>query len=391
MKSEFTKDVLVVGAGISGATVARVLAERGFKVTVLEKRATVAGNLYDYVDENGVMVQEYGPHIFHTNFPEVYEFLSKFTEWYKYEHRVLGNIDGKLVPVPFNLTSLAELYPVAEAEKIKSILISEIGMDKKVPILKLREHKDALIREFAEFVYQKVFYFYTKKQWGFKPEELGEAVMNRVPVYVSYEDRYFTDEYQFQPTEGFAAMVQRMLDHENIEVKLNTDALEAVEIRDGEVYYHSENYSGRLIFTGRIDDLFREKFGRLKYRSLDFVFETHDTPSYQPAAVVNYNTSEDYTRISEFSKFCCQPKAKTVIIKEYSKSCGEGDIPYYPIPTPDCQAEYERYLKLSEGVHGLYLLGRLANYKYANIDVAVKSAIELAERILEEEKAPALI
>lgn len=376
--------VSIVGAGLSGATVARALAEKGYSVTVYDKRATVGGNVYDYVNADNIRIQQYGPHIFHTSDKGVLDFLSQFTEWVPYEHKVLGNIKGKLVPVPFNFTSLHTLLPADEANEIEKTLTEKFGKNQKVPILSLRAEKEKLLHTFADYVYKNVFYTYTHKQWGFKPEQLGEAVTGRVPVYCGYDDRYFTDTYQVQPKDGFTPLVERMLYHKNIKLKLGVDACEFFSVKNGAIYFNDEPYDGILVFTGKIDELLSEKYGRLAYRSLRFKFETHDTPSYQDAAVVNYNTSERYTRISEFSKFCCKPQKKTVICIEYPKPCHKGDIPYYPMPTKPAHKKYEKYKAACDKIPNLYLLGRLAAYKYVNMDMAVRLALDLADKLSEE-------
>ncbi len=373
---------IIVGAGLSGATMARLLADSGSQVTVVDKRKTIGGNVYDVKDKNGIIVQPYGPHIFHTSIPEVYEFLSKYTEWFKYEHRVLALIKGKAVPVPFNLTSLKELYPADKAERIEKVLLDEVGYGKKVPILSLKSHESKEVREFADFVYKNIFEFYTMKQWALKPEDLGEAVMNRVPVYVSEEDRYFTDTYQYQPREGFTKMVENMLCHPNITLKLGKDAKQSISLHEGQIYLNGVAYDGKLIYTGCVDELFDYKYGVLPYRTLKFRFKTYSRSSFQKAAVVNYTTSKPYTRISEFTKFTCNPTKKTVIVKEYSRAFKKGkNIPYYPIPVSENYEHYEKYRKEAEAYKNLYLLGRLANYKYINMDVAVKNAMDLFESI----------
>lgn len=374
--------VLVVGAGLSGATIARLLAEQGKNVTVIDRRASIGGNVYDYKDKNGILVQQYGPHIFHTKEKEVFDFLSRWTEWVPYEHRVLANIKGKLVPVPFNLTSLFKLYSPEKAENIKKILIDEVGLDKKVPILTLKQHENAEIRKFADFVYKNIFYIYTTKQWGIKPEDLGETVMNRVPVYVSYEDRYFVDDYQYMPTKGFTEMVSNILRHPNIKLKLKNDALKVIRLDEGKIYLNDREFDGTLIYTGCIEELFNYKFGKLPYRSLKFKFITKNKTSYQQAAVVNYTTSARFTRISEFTKFACEPKDKTVIVKEYPKKFKPGkNIPYYPIPLEKNYEVYSKYREEADKYSNLLLLGRLADYKYINMDIAVLNAMKLFEKI----------
>ena len=379
---------IIVGAGFSGATIARLFAESGKDVIVLDKRENIGGNAYDCYNKNNILIQPYGPHIFHTNEKKVFEYLSRCTEWNKYEHRVLAAVrKDKFVPVPFNLTSLFMLYPQDKAERIKKILIDEIGLDKKVPILQLRKHENQEVRKFGDFVYKNIFYIYTMKQWGFKPEQLGSEVMNRVPVYVSYEDRYFTDEFQYMPKEGFTELIKNMLCHPKIKLKLGTDASKEITLSDDKIYYLDKELKGKLIYTGCVDELFDYKFGVLPYRSLKFKFETIKKPSYQQSAVVNYTTSHKYTRITEFSKFTCEPQDSTVIVKEYSKTFKKGkNIPYYPIPIAKNIAHYELYKEYAKKYKNLYLLGRLANYKYINMDIAVKNAMELFDNINEIEE-----
>ncbi len=379
--------VIIVGAGLSGATAARLFAEGGYDVIVMDKRPNIGGNAYDTIDKNGIRVQPYGPHIFHTDIKEVFDFLSRFTEWTKYEHKVLAKIrKDKLVPVPFNLTSLESVFSKDKAERIKSILVAEEGLDKKVSILQLKNHENTEIREFADYVYKYVFYIYTIKQWGFKPEQLGETVINRVPVYLSYEDRYFTDEYQYMPKDGFTEMIANILRHPHIKLKLGKDAKEEIALADGNVYFGGQKFDGALIYTGCVDELFDYKYGVLPYRSLKFKFETKKQPSYQPAAVINYTTYHSYTRISEFSKFTCQPQENTVIVKEYPKTFKKGkNIPYYPIPIERNIKHYDKYKEEAKQYKNLYLLGRLANYKYINMDVAVKNAMSLYAEITGDE------
>ncbi|MBE7083457.1 MAG: UDP-galactopyranose mutase [Clostridiales bacterium] len=377
---------LVVGAGFSGATIARLLAEGGNNVTVLDKRDVVGGNAYDCLDKNGILIQPYGPHIFHTNDQSVFDFVSRFSEWEKYEHKVLAKVrKDKFVPVPFNLNSLFSLFP-SKAEQIKEILVKEIGYGKKVPILQLKQHEKAEIRAFADFVYKNIFYIYTMKQWGFKPEQLGVEVMNRVPVYLSDDDRYFTDTYQFMPKGGFTELITNMLRHPKIQIKLKTDVKKEILLHDGKIYYGGREFDGTLIYTGCVDELFDYKFGVLPYRSLKFKFKTLNQPSYQPSAVVNYTTSHKYTRITEFTKFTCKEQEQTVIVKEYPTRFKKGkNIPYYPIPIEKNFAHYSKYVDEAKNYKNLYLLGRLANYKYINMDVAVKNAMSLYEQLTGDE------
>ncbi|MDD6207793.1 MAG: UDP-galactopyranose mutase [Clostridiales bacterium] len=373
-------DVVVVGCGFAGATAARVLAERGRSVLVIEQRSHVAGNCYDEKDPYGILVHTYGPHIFHTNQKKVYDFLSRFTKWYDYQHEVVGNVYGKYLPIPFNLNTLHEVYEPEKASRLETVLLQDYGEETRVPILKLRESDKEEIRELAEYVYENVFLHYTMKQWGQKPEEVDQSVTARVPVVLSRDNRYFQDAYQGMPLEGYTSLVDNMLSHEKITVCLNTSAKERLTLCEGKTpLLDGCPFEGAVIYTGAVDELFDCCYGRLPYRSLDFVFEHYEEEVYQPKAVVNYTVSEAYTRITEFKYLTGQKADGTTIMKEYSKPYQgkEGEIPYYAILNEENNALYNRYKEKAESCGNVILLGRLAEYKYYNIDAIVERAMEV--------------
>lgn len=379
--------IIVVGAGFSGATIARLFAESGKDVIVIDKRDTVGGNAYDYTDLHNIVIQPYGPHFFHTNDQEVFEFLSQFTEWRKYEHKALARVRrDKLVPVPFNLNSLSEVYSEDKAKALKEVLIEKIGLGKRVPIMELRKHENHDIRKLADYIYKHIFSIYTMKQWGYKPEALGEDIMNKVPVCVTEDDRYYQDTYQFMPKDGYTALIKNILRHPHIQLKLSTDAKKEISLKDGVVYFGGVQFDGKVIYSGCVAELFNYKFGALHYRSAKFKFETLKQPSYQPAPVVTYTTSNKFTRITEFTKFTCEPQDDvTVILKEYSKTYRKNkNTPFYPIRIKKNLIQYNKYLEESKKYPNLYLLGRIANYKCINMDVAVRNAIDLFNQISEQ-------
>ena len=371
-------DVWIAGAGYAGAVSARALAEKGKKVLVLERRNHIGGNAYDCLDEAGVLIHKYGPHIFHTNDKRVFDFLSRFTRWRDYQHRVVANIPGKgrerqQYPVPFNLTSLEEAFGPEEGKALGNKLIAAYGAEKKVTILELRQNPDRSIAALADYVYEHVFVHYTMKQWGQKPEEIDPNTTARVPVFLSRDDRYFQDAYQGMPLESYTKMFERMLDHPNIEVRLGVDARPVLKEAEGPI-----------IYTGQVDELFDFKFGPLPYRTLDFQFETLPRDVYQTHATVNYTVDEDFTRITEFKHLTGQVlPGVTTIVKEYSRAYtgAAGETPYYAIINPANNALYAKYKAEAEQYPDLHLLGRLAEYKYYNMDAIAARALELAERL----------
>lgn len=378
-------DLLVIGAGIAGAVTARKLAEEaGKKVLVIEKRPHIGGNCYDEADEYGILIHNYGPHIFHTGMEEVYSYLSRFTDWYHFGHEVVAKVGERLIPVPFNLHTLHLVFDEEKAKRLEKKLVETYGQGSRVPIMKLRESGDADIREIADYVYENIFLKYTMKQWGQTPEEISPEVTGRVPVLISYDNRYFQDKYQGVPKDGFTPMFERMLDHENIEVRTGTDCRDLLTFKEDAVYFEGERFDGEVVYTGTLDELFDCRFGRLPYRSLDFHFEHYDEDAYQGRSVVNYTVSEDFTRITEFKFLTGQQHTNgTTIVKEYSFAYtgAKGEIPYYAILNDENQALYEKYKDLTSRIKNFHLLGRLAEYKYYNMDAMTKKAMELAEQL----------
>lgn len=382
-------DVIVVGAGFSGSTIAERIANlSNKKVLIIDKREHIAGNMYDYVDQNGILIHKYGPHLFHTNLDNVYEYLSNFTNWFNYEHKVLGKVKNNLVPIPFNLTSIEKTFDKEKSDRLKKILLEKFELNKKIPILELKKVDNPEINELAEFIYENVFLYYTMKQWGQTPDEIDPNVTNRVPVYLSEDDRYFQDKYQSMPDGGYTKLIEKMLDNQNIDIKLNTDAKDLIKIKDNKIYVDNKLYNGIVIYTGALDELLDYKYGSLPYRSLNFDFEEIDKEYYQPVGTVNYPTKEDkFTRITEYKhmtmKNCSSPK--TVIMREYpckyDKDSDVGNIPYYPIVNDNNIELYNKYLNDVNKIKGLYLLGRLAQYKYYNMDLVIDEALKLYEKI----------
>lgn len=381
-------DVIIVGAGLAGSVLAREFANDGKRVLVIEKRYHIGGNAYEEIMQNDVRVHLYGPHIFHTSNKRVFEYVKKYAEWYFYEHRVLGKINDRLVPIPFNFKSLELLFDKNASDNIKNELVKSFPNDKKVSILDLINHDNAVIKEFGEFVYKNVFENYTAKQWNIPVDKIDKSVINRVPVILGYDDRYFQDEYQFMPKNGFNELFNNLLNNSLIEVRLNTDAKNLIKIKNNKVLFEEKEFLGKVIYTGAPDELLGYKYGPLPYRSLDLKFENIEMNYYQPSSVVNYPNEEKYTRITEFKYLTNEQKdGRTTILKEYPLTYNHEDkdiIPYYVISNENNLNLYKKYLNDINAVSNLYLCGRLAEYKYYNMDAVIDAALNLYERICKE-------
>ena len=368
-------DNLVTGCGLSGAVIARLLADKGEKVLVIDKKNHIAGNIYDYRDENGIFIHKYGSHIFHTNNEKVWNFLNRFTSFNTYMHKVIAVIDGIETTIPFNINTLYDVFPQTLAKRLEEKLLEKFKYNTKVPILEFQKYNDSDLKFLSDYIYEKVFLQYTAKQWGKNPDEIDSAVTARVPVYISKDDRYFQDKYQGIPLNGYTKMVENILNHPNIEVKLNTDFKT----------FATENpdfiKKCRIFYTGSIDEFFNYKYGELPYRSVNFKFETYDREFYQSNAVVNYPCNYDFTRIHEYKYYLNDKSAKTVIAKEYSEYFENGkNERYYPIVNEDNKTLYQQYLK--DTPQNVYFLGRLGDYKYYDMDKAAERAINLFEEII---------
>ena len=359
-------DYLIVGAGFAGSVLAERLASQADKkVLICDRRNHIAGNAYDHYNDDGLLVHRYGPHIFHTNSLEVFEYLSQFTEWRAYQHRVLASVDGKLVPIPINSDTINTLYGL----NLTSLEVEDFLKSVAEPRERVRTSEDVVISKIGRELYEKFYRGYTRKQWGLDPSELDAAVAARVPVRTNRDDRYFTDKYQAMPLHGYTRMFERMLSHPNIKVMLNTDYREIMDFVPFK----------EMIYTGPVDEFFNYRFGKLPYRSLQFKHETHDKELFQAAPVVNYPNEYQYTRITEFKYLTGQEHSKTSVVYEFPRA--EGD-PYYPVPRPENAELYKKYKELADNTRGVWFVGRLATYKYYNMDQVTAQALTLFEKIM---------
>jgi UDP-galactopyranose mutase len=363
-------DYLVVGAGFAGSVLAERLASvADKKVLIVDRRNHVGGNAYDCYDDAGVLIHKYGPHIFHTNSTEVIEYLSQFTAWRQYQHRVRASVDGQIVPLPINLDTVNQLY----ATNLTSFELEDFFARVAEP-REIRTSEDVVVSKVGRELYEKFFKNYTRKQWGLDPSELDPTVAARVPARTSRDDRYFTDRYQQMPLHGFTRMFQRMLDHRNIKILLNCDWREIAN-----VIPHKE-----VIYTGAVDEYFDCRLGKLPYRSLEFRFETLNVARHQPVAVINHPNEYAYTRVTEFKHLTGQEHDKTTLVYEYPRADGD---PYYPVPRPENAELYKRYKALADATPGVHFVGRLATYKYYNMDQVVAQALATFERIVGTRRA----
>ncbi|MFD1704906.1 UDP-galactopyranose mutase [Methylopila henanensis] len=361
-------DWLIVGAGFAGSVLAeRIARERDQRVLIVDRRPHIAGNAYDRYDDAGVLMHQYGPHIFHTNSDAIVDYLSRFTEWRPYEHRVLARIDDKLVPIPINRTTLNALYDLdlKTDEEADAFLRSRAE-----PVEEIRTSEDVVVSKVGRELYEKFFRGYTRKQWGLDPSELDKSVTARVPTRTNTDDRYFTDTHQIMPKHGYTRMFERMLAHPNIKIMLNADFR---EVRETTKFR-------RLIYTGPIDEYFDFRFGKLPYRSLRFEHKSLAQETFQPVATVNYPMTEAYTRITEYKHLTGQTSPNTTITYEYPSATGD---PYYPVPRPENQELYRRYQALANAEENVHFVGRLATYRYYNMDQVVGQALAEFRRIQE--------
>ena len=379
--------IIVVGSGFSGAILARKIAEElERKVLIVEKRPHIGGNMYDEVDEHGILVQKYGPHFLNTNNYRVIAFLKQYAALFPHETKLLSYIDGQYVRLPFNFKTVQQLVGPERSEGLLKKLRTAFAGRDRVPILELVDHADPDVSAYGNLLFEKAYRTYTSKQWGIQPEEIDKYVLDRVPMAMNYDERYLNKDFQYLPIEGFTKLFERMLDHPNIRVELNTDALEKLTMGEGTVSYGGEPVQC-LIWTGPIDELFHYRYGALPYRSLDIRYSYEDKPSILPSEIISYPQAPGYTRSTEYRKIMYDDGGArgSVVATEYplayDPKAAVGNVPYYPVVTKASSAVYEQYLEQAAEYRNLFLCGRLAEFKYYNMDICIEHALAYFENV----------
>lgn len=376
---------IIVGCGITGATIGRILAEAGINVEIWDRRDHIGGNMYDYVDEHGILVHMYGPHIFHTSNDDVWTFVNQFEEWKPFRLVCGASWDGKFTPTAFNFKTIDVFYSPEDAEKLKRRLLDTYQGRESASVIELIENPDPVIHRYAEFLFKNDYAPYTAKQWGVSPEEINSDVLKRVPIRFSYEESYFNDKYEAMPVHGYTRFFENLIDHPHITLKLGTEALDYLQIKNKKVVISRMPYEDvTLIYTGALDELFRNRYGKLPYRSLKFEWKYDAIDSLQPAPVVAYPKEQEYTRITEYKKLPVQNVMGTSYAVEYPipYKSGERVEPYYPVLTEESSQLYHKYACEADMVENLYVCGRLGNFKYYNMDDALSEALKTANRII---------
>lgn len=379
-------DFVIVGAGLAGCTLAKLLSDKNKRVLIIEKRNHIGGNLFDEIDrETGVIVQRYGPHIFHTNDEEVYKFIVSISQWEDFVVSCGAEINGVCTPSPFNFKTIDQFYDEKKAQELKNALLSNYPFQNTVTIVELLESKVSIIKEYADFLYNEDYSLYTAKQWGINPSEVDINVLKRVPVRLDYCEQYFTDKYQLMPKNGFSSFINKLIDSPLIDIVCGKDAREYISFNNNKIdFKYNECENASIIWTGPIDSLFDYEYGLLPYRSLEFKYQYINQETYQKYPVVAYPKAHGYTRITDFSTLPIQKKNKTIIAYEYPKqySLDMNTDPYYPINNTKNQNQYNKYLIKAKKITNLFLLGRLAMYKYYNMDQVIKESISLFKKIV---------
>lgn len=383
MNTDF--DVLVIGCGISGAVVAAKLADKGYRVLILERRDHIAGNMYDYIDEHGVLIHKYGPHIFHTSDDEVYELMCHYGEWDDFTLVCGAEINGICTPTPFNFKTIDDFYSAEDAAKLKEHILKAFPGRDTATVVEVLSCEDPVVSGYAQFLFDNDYSLYTAKQWGVPADRIDPSVLKRVPLRLSYEEGYFSDKYEMMPRKSYTEFFRKLLDSENITVKLNTDAFSHITVSADKtkLLYDGEELTVPVVYSGALDELFGCEFGALPYRSLRFEWKYEETERLQKYPVVAYPQAEGFTRIVEYKQLPVQDVKGTTYEVEYPLpyKSGTRQEPYYPVLTEDSIRQYERYSELAKQIPVLYPCGRLADFKYYNMDQAVKNALDIAGKV----------